>query len=121
MRPETAVKGFTLLEVLFALSLFVLALGSLPGALVECIQSNEYARHVTTATNFGQDKVEVIRNAVYTSVSGGTDQTTEGTITYTRTWTVTSGPTATTRKVVVLVTWTDKASRQVELDTIIGG
>jgi len=114
-------KGFTLLEVLVALVLFVLALGSLPGVLVECIQSNEYARHVTTAANVGQDKIEAMRNVVYTTVSGGSDTTTEGTITYTRTWTVSSGPTASTRKVAMVVTWTDKASRSVELDALIGG
>jgi len=114
-------KGFTLVEVMVALGLFVLALGSLPGVLVECIRSNEYARHVTTASNFAQDKIEVIRNTVYTAAASGSDQTTEGTITYSRTWTVSSGPSTTTRKVAVVVSWTDNSSRQLELDTIIGG
>ncbi len=119
--PGICSKGFTLLEVLVALGLFVLALGSLPGVLIESSQSNEYARHLTTAANFGQDKIEAIRNMTYTNVTSGTDQTTEGVTTFTRSWTVSSGPTATTRKVVVLVSWTDKANRQVELDAIIGG
>jgi prepilin-type N-terminal cleavage/methylation domain-containing protein len=114
-------KGFTLLEVLVALGLFVLALGSLPGVLIESVQSNAYARHLTAATNFGQDQIELIRNMDYTAVSSGTDHPTEGGTTFTRRWTVSAGPTATTRKVQVLVSWTDKANRQVELDAIIGG
>jgi prepilin-type N-terminal cleavage/methylation domain-containing protein len=114
-------KGLTLLEVLVALAIFVLTLGSLPGVLVECLQSNAYARHLTTGTNFAQDKIEVIRNMTYTTVTGGTDQTTDGVTTFTRSWTVSDGPTDGTRKVVVRVSWTDKTNRQVELDTLIGG
>jgi prepilin-type N-terminal cleavage/methylation domain-containing protein len=112
-------KGFTLIEVLVALGLFILALGSVPGVLIECIQSNNYARHLTVATRFGQDKIEVIRNLPYTNVTSGTDQTTDGVTTYSRRWTVSAGPTATTKKVVVMVSWTDKANRQVELDALI--
>ncbi len=116
-----APKGFTLLEVLVALGIFILALGSLPGALLSSVESNAYARHLTTATNFGQDKVEAIRIMPYTTVTDGTDTMAEAGTTYTRSWTVSAGPTATTKKVAVIVSWTEPASRQVELDALIGG
>jgi Tfp pilus assembly protein PilV len=121
MKSRKSREGFTLIEVVFALGLFVLALGALPGVLVRAVQSNGYARRLTTATHLAQDKLETIRNTPYTNVTSGQDQTTEGAITYTRQWTVSSGPTTTTRQVAVTVSWTDMMSRQVELDTIIGG
>jgi prepilin-type N-terminal cleavage/methylation domain-containing protein len=113
-------KGFTLLEVLVALGIFLVALSTLPGVLVASIQWNDYARRLTAATHLGQDKIEVMRNTVYTNVSSGSDYINDGATTFTRSWTVSAGPTITTRKVVVLVSWTDRTDRKVELDAIIG-
>ena len=116
-------RGFTLLEVLAALGIFAIALASLPPLLVTAVRTNAYARRMSTATVFAQDKLEVLRNTPYAAITSGTDQVTESGRpgTYTRTWTVTAGPTATTKRLVVAVSWTDRTTHHVQVDGVIGG
>ena len=61
------------------------------------------------------DKLEEIQNTAYAEVAGGADS--DGV--YQRSWTVSSGPTATTKEVVVQVSWNDGSSRHVELQTLL--
>jgi prepilin-type N-terminal cleavage/methylation domain-containing protein len=116
-------QGFTLIEVLVALGVFAIVLVSVPGVVITTIKSNSYARRISAATNFARDKIEVIRNTPYGSVAGGSETGMEiGTKgVYTRSWTVTAGPTASTKKVAVTVSWIDQASHQIEVDALIGG
>lgn len=115
-------KGFTLMEVVLALALFTIAMASLPPVLMSNTHANAFARRLTTAANFAQDQIEVIRNTRYVDVANGSDSPTDPTdsMIYRRTWTVTAGPTDATRKVAVIVFWTDQSAHQVEIDAIIG-
>jgi hypothetical protein len=101
---------------------FAIAVAILPNLLVANIRANGYARCMTAATNFAQEKLEQLRSAQYADVANGSDQVAEtGTRSvYARSWTVTAGPTETTKKAVVTVSWTDKPKYQVKLETIIG-
>jgi Tfp pilus assembly protein PilV len=114
--------GFTLMEVLLALGLFTIVMGSLPAVLISNTRANAFARRLTTAAGMAQDKIEVIRNMRYIDVVDGSDTPTDPTdvMSYTRTWTVTAGPTDATKKVAVVVSWADQSARQVEIDAIIG-
>jgi prepilin-type N-terminal cleavage/methylation domain-containing protein len=116
-------NGFTLLEVLVALGLFAIAVGSLPALLITTVRANVHASRITEATDLAQDKLETIRNTPYAAVTSGTDTltVTGSTKVYVRSWVVTAGPTATTKKVAVTIGWTDQQSDHVELDTVIGG
>jgi prepilin-type N-terminal cleavage/methylation domain-containing protein len=113
--------GFTLVELLVALGIFAIALASLPALLMTSIKANALAARITAATNLAQDKLEVIRNTAYASVTSGSDVVTQSGTSFSRNWTLTAGPTTTTKKVAVTVSWTDQSSHQVELDHIITG
>ncbi len=114
-------KGFTLIEVLIAMT--ILAIGLLGVALMQVtsISGNTFSREMSVATELGQDMLEKLRTYEYTSTAtdnallGGNhpDNTdvadglavgvgnaniiderglTVGPLIYTRTWTVTDGP-----------------------------
>jgi prepilin-type N-terminal cleavage/methylation domain-containing protein len=122
-------KGFTLVEVLAALVLFLITLVGLSSLLTTTMQANAQAKRITTATNLAQDKLEEVRNTAYSSVSSGSDSAklteTGGTsgsgAIYTRSWTVTAdSPAAGTKTVTATVTWTDQTgSHTVQLQTIV--
>ena len=50
-------RGFTLMEVMLALSLFAIAVGSLPTVLITNARANALARRLTTAAGFAQDEI----------------------------------------------------------------
>jgi|SRR5579862_1018538 len=116
-------KGFTLLEFVFAMALFTIAMSGVEGVLISNARANAFARRLTTAAGLAQDEVEVMRNMRYVNVVSGSDSPTDPTdasMLYTRTWTVTAGPTDSTRNVAVVVSWTDQSPHQVEIDAIVG-
>lgn len=121
--------GFTLVEVLMAILLLVIALVGLATVTVSVMNSNDLSKKVTTATTLAKDKMEELKNAGatqagYNGLVNGSD--TVETI-YARLWTVgavgTTAPdndTAKMKKITVTVTWTWKGnSHTVTLDTII--
>ena len=111
-------KGFTLIETLTAMGVLGIIFMAFPAVLVTTLKSNSLARSVTSATTLAQDKCEELRNTAYGTLASGTDTATGQGITYTRTWTVAAGPTATTKKVTINIDWTAETSRRVVLTTI---
>jgi len=109
-------KGFTLVEIMIAMLLLVIALVGLASVTVSVIKGNDLSRMVTTATTLAKDKMEELKNlsttgAGYDALPAIGSETKE-TI-YTRDWTVGAvGATApdndTTKmkKITVTVTWT---------------
>ena len=123
-------KGFTLVEILIAILLLVIALVGLASVTVSVIKGNDLSRMVTTATTLAKDKMEELKNL--SATSAGYDALTSGSQTgleaiYTRAWTVGAvGATApdndTTKmkKITVTVTWTwNGQSHSVTLNTIV--
>lgn len=121
--------GFTLIEVLIAIFLLVIALVGLASVTISVIKSNDLSKMVTTATTLAKDKMEELKNAgatqaAYNGLVNGSD--TVETI-YARLWTVGAvGATAPDndmakmKKITVTVTWTWKETpHTVTLDTII--
>jgi len=130
LSPQKDGKGFTLIEVLIAILLLVIALVGLASVTVSVVKGNDLSRMVTTATTLAKDKMEELKNLSVTSA--GYDALTDGSQTgletiYTRAWTVGAvGATApdndTTKmkKITVTVTWTwNGQSHDVTLNTIV--
>jgi len=61
MKARANKSGFTLMEVLFAAGIMLIAIGGLLGAYVLCFNLSETAKNLTLATNAIQQKLEEIR------------------------------------------------------------
>ena len=66
---QLALTGFTLMELLTAILVLVIALTGLLSAYVGCFNLNENARNLTVATNAAQQRMEEIRNTPFDSIS----------------------------------------------------
>ncbi|MBU3933384.1 MAG: prepilin-type N-terminal cleavage/methylation domain-containing protein [Candidatus Omnitrophica bacterium] len=60
--------GFTLLEVMIAAAVLVVALLGLLGVFTNCFGLNETARNLTIAINGAQERLEQIRNADFGTI-----------------------------------------------------
>src|SRR3990172_2270351 len=90
-------KGFTLVEIMIAMFILVVALLGLISVTVMVIKGNSFSKTMTTATTLAKDKMEQLKNTSFASLAGGTDyaeldSTVHATQTvppypYTRTWT----------------------------------
>jgi len=96
-------QGFTLIEIMIAIFLLVVAMLGVISVTVMVIKGNAFSKTMTTATTLAADKMEELKNTAYASVVSGND--TQETL-YTRTWAVTDNSPATGMKtVVVTVAW----------------
>lgn len=111
-------KGFTLIEVLIAMFLLVVALLGMASVTVMVIKGNSLSKTMTTATTLAKDKMEQLKNTGYDSLAGSTD-TVESI--YTRTLTVTdNSPTTNMKTVEVKVQWNwQNVARNVTLRSIV--
>ena len=111
-------KGFTLVEIMIAIFILVIALLGLISVTVMVIKGNSFSKTMTTATTLAKDKMEQLKNTSYGSLAGSTDyakldSTVQATQTaesiYTRRWIVSSdppgSPAAGMKKIEVTVTW----------------
>jgi Tfp pilus assembly protein PilV len=114
-------KGFTLLDVMQATILSTMALVGISSLLLATVHTNLRGRDITAAATLGQAKIEELRAVPFTALANGSDSVTDAEIPYTRTWTITAGPTADTVAVRVLVEWAGTGSTAVDLETIING
>ena len=116
-------RGFTLIEVLIAVFLLVVALIGAASVTTSVIKSNFLSRTLTTATTLAKDKMEELKATAYTALPAGTvtdysrgDGTVQASSTgsyYTRSW---SAPGTNTKTITVTVTW--PTNRTVQLQTI---
>jgi len=125
-------KGFTLIEVMIAVFLLIVALVGLASVTVSVIKGNDLSKMVTTATTLAKEKMEVLKNA------GATAYTTDAALSvgshtdsvgapYTRQWKVeavgTASPdndTSKMKKITVTVGWSwNGKPYNVELHTIL--
>jgi prepilin-type N-terminal cleavage/methylation domain-containing protein len=118
--PRSGEDGFTFIEVLQALSLSAIGLLALSSLTMGTISANAKARRITAAATLAQAKMEEIRNLAYTAVADGSDEVTDSTVHYSRSWTVcTDCPIQGTKEVTMTVRWREQADRTVKLQTIV--
>ena len=115
-------RGFTLLELLIAMT--ILAFGLLGIAYVQgtTIKRNVSAMRNTEATALIEDKIEEYRNTPYASISAGTaEETSLGSAgIFTRTSIVENDtPLVNTKKITVRVAWSDPGSHVFSFQTIV--
>ncbi|MBI5583681.1 MAG: prepilin-type N-terminal cleavage/methylation domain-containing protein [Deltaproteobacteria bacterium] len=121
-------KGFTLIELFVALVILAAGLFALTQMGVTTIGANQDSSADSIATRLAQNKIDELKKDTYGSLalqnfsdpqnplnSQGTNG--DGGI-YTRTWTVTSGPTTGTKKVTVRVTW-ESGAKAVTLKSLV--
>ncbi len=77
MRKSKNDKGFTLLEILIALSILSIGLLGLAGLTTSIIHGNMLSNKVTTATTLGQDRMEHFRRLGYSTTPTADTTTTE--------------------------------------------
>ncbi|MBP8985881.1 MAG: prepilin-type N-terminal cleavage/methylation domain-containing protein [Syntrophobacterales bacterium] len=117
--------GFTILEVLVAIFIFVVALLGLVSVTTSVIHGNAYSKQVTTATNLAQDLMEDLKRKGYdhSDVSAGTHNDPGDPLSgiYTRTWSVVdNNPVTNIKTLTVTVAWSWRgAARNVQLVTYI--
>ena len=121
-------RGFTLIEVMIAIFILVVALSGLIGVTVMAIKGNDFSKKMTTATTLAKDRMEQVKNLPYDSpyLNAGTTYyylNAEGTATgsyFTRKLTVTDAtPAANMKTIEVEVSWSWGGTRRVTLRTIV--
>jgi prepilin-type N-terminal cleavage/methylation domain-containing protein len=113
-------SGFTFIEVLQALSLSAIGLLALSSLTMGTIHANAKARRMTTAATLAQAQMEAMRNLAYGAIVEGSNQVTEGGVTYTRSWAVcTNCPIQGAREVTLTVQWADQGTQTIKLETVI--
>ena len=114
-------KGFSLPEVLVAVAVFGIMGGALSSLLLLNMNWNRIAKEITTGTSVAQEKIEGLRAALVLPVANTESVTRDG-VTYTRTWTVstgTNGLPAGVSQVAVTVSWREPAPQSVTLQTYV--
>lgn len=121
-------RGFTLIEVMIAIFILVVALSGLIGVTVMAIKGNDFSKKMTTATTLAKDLMEQKKNLSYSFIAAGTayDYLNEDSSTgasgayYTRKLTVTDAtPAANMKTIEVEVSWSWGGTRRVTLRTIV--
>jgi type IV pilus assembly protein PilV len=115
VRRSPTTEGFTLVEVLIALVVFVVGALGMLSMLTGLMWANTYSRNVTEATQLAQDRLEIMRSQGFSALGAGSD--TVGS--YSRSWTVDTAAVSGAAVVAVTVQWQDKQPRQVRLQTVL--
>ena len=125
-------KGFTLLEVIVAMSIFVIAVLGLAAGTTSVMRANQTSYHNTIASNRAQDKLEELKGMTvaalpncpaysttdpncfnnYTEPSSG--------LTFTRSWQIIlNSPVAGVNRLDVKVDWTDYRSHSMTISSAV--
>lgn len=65
---KRADKGFTLVEVLIALTILSIGILGIAGLAGTALRSSSYSRSITQATNFGQERLEGLMGVTYNNI-----------------------------------------------------
>lgn len=113
-------SGFTLIEVVVALVVFLIGVLGISGLLVSTIQANRGATNRSRADELLYEKVEEFQSTSYAGINGGTDTSTVEGVVFTREWTVNpSDPIAGVMTIDLTARWTERGDTfQIETSTM---
>jgi len=116
-------NGFTLLEVMIAMTVLSFALLSLASMAATVIRGNAYSHKVATATALSQDEMERMKSLNYSLIPAQEGVEDYGAIAgypnFSRAVTVNTDSFNNFRIVTVTVSWVGTRTRTVSIDTII--
>ncbi|MBI3301926.1 MAG: prepilin-type N-terminal cleavage/methylation domain-containing protein, partial [Deltaproteobacteria bacterium] len=108
--------GYSLIEILVALTLFSVAALGLSAGVATVVRSGKLSEDFTQATILAQDKLEDLCAQVV-SLNGGSDTPRPG---FTRVWAITpDSPETGVARVDVSVSWGDSPPHTVALTTVV--
>jgi prepilin-type N-terminal cleavage/methylation domain-containing protein len=114
--PAWGKAGYSLIEVLVAVTLFSLTALSISAGVGRTIRTNILSANFTQATILAQDKLEELR-AQSAVLGDDTDTPHPG---FTRTWEITpDAPEQGVSRIDVTVSWTDDRPHTVTLTTVV--
>jgi len=106
MKP-TNEKGFSLIEVIMAISILSIGILGVASMQTSALQGNSFANRITDSTNWGQDKMEELLACSYTDpdldTASNPHEDPDPPSGYTITWNVTDGPITNTKEITVTV------------------
>ena len=85
--PRSGPAGFTLVEVMVALVVFLIGVLGVGGLLVTTIQANRGATNRTRADELLYEKVEQFQSMPYAAIASGSDVVTVEGVSFSREWT----------------------------------
>lgn len=85
--PRSGTAGFTLVEVMVALVVFLIGVLGVGGLLVTTIQANRGATNRTRADELLYEKVEQFQSMPYAAIASGSDVVTVEGVSFSREWT----------------------------------
>jgi len=101
----------TLLEVLITVTILAIGFLGTASLVSSFIQKNVQAKRVTAATTLIQDKIETLKNTVFSSINNGSESNIDARGNsggpYNRSWTVSTA--GLVKTITVTVTWTTGA------------
>lgn len=119
-RAVTNPSGYTLIEVLVAITIFSIAVLGFAMSTISVIRGNKSTYNVTIANALAQDKLEELKALPSSITSGGPVTDTISGQAFSRSWTVTANsPITGVRKIAVTVSWTDYKSNSITLSSAI--
>jgi prepilin-type N-terminal cleavage/methylation domain-containing protein len=119
--PKPNESGFTLVELLVAATLAGIGFLGLAATHATALRATTVGRSSSVATLRAAEQIEILRRTDYDAVtSSSATGTTEDGVTYTRTVNVSASPSGDSKRVQVLVAWSDQfGPHQVELVSVI--
>lgn len=115
--PPNNNQGYSLVELLVGIVILTIAMTAILSMALSSIRGNAASQRMTEARFLAQGRLEELLNVQpVADLADGND--TPGAGSYQRTWTITPGPTASSRWVEVRIDWNDKGAHEVELRSL---
>lgn len=123
-----ASAGFTLIEILVAMSIFAVAVLGLAVGATSVMRANQTSYFNTIATNIAQDKLEELKGMTVAALptcpsyttTGCSDTKTSLALTFSRSWEIiVDSPTSGVNRLDVKVDWTDYTSHSLTVSSAV--
>ncbi len=113
MRHGTAERGFTMLELMIALTVLLIGIAGIVGMQMSAMRASAYSRHATEASVLAEDKMEELRTVPLGAIVAASDTVdARGNAApgpFTRAWALTWNGAA-TANLTVTVSWLERGS-----------